>query len=97
MGVGDYAFSFTLQDLGAMATTIAYDVCLECAEGVIHPEWEDKQPDDFCTWREILYRQQLAYCPSNELDPGDAKMRPTTQKPKKKRIAVCDMEEIFNS
>ena len=46
---------------------------LECAEGLINPEWKVDETVDFHTFRDILSKQMLSYDPKKQNYPGDQK------------------------
>jgi len=66
----------------ALAVTVAYDIYLECAEGVMDLSWKQEKPVDFHTFRKKLAKQMLAYSPQHRKYPGDEKFRPYTRRPK---------------
>jgi hypothetical protein len=68
-----------------LAVTVAYDMYLECAEGMLEQDWKVRRPVDFHRFREKLAIQMLQYSPKNNIYPGDDKFRVSTQVPKKKR------------
>ena len=76
----------------ALAIVAAYDMYLECAEGVLDPEWklEKCQIVSFHKYRDRLSKQMCTYDPRSEKYPGDEKMRVVTQLNKKRRVS-CEM------
>ena len=71
----------------ALAVTVAYDMYLECAEGIINPEWKLDKTVDFHTFCDILSKQMLSYDPKKQDYPGDNKMRVVTQQSLKRRYS----------
>ena len=70
----------------AMAVVVAYDMYLECCEGLMRAgEWKVETPVDFHRFREKLATQMLLYSPQQRKYPGDEYFRSCTQESKRKR------------
>ena len=53
----------------------AYDIYLECCEGLIFTFWKVVNPVTYRKFREIISSHMLLYNPVQELYPGDHNMR----------------------
>lgn len=75
------------QSLGIIA---AYDMYIECCEGGLDTTWavEVKKRMSFAQFRMRLSEQMLKYNPTDNLYPGDTKMREYTQNNKKRRSSI---------
>ena len=73
----------------ALVIVAAYNMYLECVEGVLDPEWklEKNQIVRFHKYRDQLSKQMCTYGPRSETFPGDEKMRVLTQLNKKRRVS----------
>jgi hypothetical protein len=69
----------------AMAIVVAYDIYIECAQGLLKEEWKLDKPVDFYQFRETLARQMLMYSPRLLKYLGDDKFRDSTVVVKAKR------------
>ena len=58
----------------ALAVVTAYDMYLECAEGIINPEWKLKDPLSHKRFRMKLGNGCLQYDPRKKILPGDEMM-----------------------
>ena len=65
----------------AMATVVAYDVYLECAEGNLDPDWKVDKPVSFYEFRERQAVQMLHYNAAQRKYPGDEMFRECTKVP----------------
>jgi hypothetical protein len=68
-----------------IAIVVAYDMYLECAEGLLDVEWKVDKPVSFHVFRETLSRQKLGYKPEDMKYLGDDKFRVNTVQKKSKR------------
>ncbi len=77
------------QHAKAMAIVAAYDIYLECCDGLLDPSWkvEEKNRMSFTTFRQTLGQQMLEYDPRKRCYPGDEQLRACTQQHKKRRAA----------
>jgi hypothetical protein len=69
----------------AIVIVVAYDMYLECTEGLLDEGWKVDKPVSFHVFRETLARQMLAYDPKHKKYLGDDKFRANTVQPKSKR------------
>ena len=68
-----------------MGMAVAHDLYLECASGVVNPEWKIDKPVGGPAWRTRLSEQMVRYDPVNLDYPGDDKIRSVTKTNKKRR------------
>lgn len=77
----------------------AYDMYLECSEGLLDAEWKVAKRNimSFSQFRLRLSEQMLTYDPRNDMYPGDDKFRRSTQvhKARRKSSKDCSAEELF--
>ena len=59
----------------ALAITVAYDMYLEVAEGILHPSFKVKNPVNFYSFRDVLSKQMCSYDPMKQMYAGDEQMR----------------------
>jgi hypothetical protein len=69
----------------SIVNVVAYDMYLECAEGLLDEDWKVDKPVSFHVFRETLARQMLAYDPTHLKYLGDDKFRVNTVQKKAKR------------
>lgn len=75
-----------------MGVIAAYDMYLECSEGVLDAEWKVAKKDimSFSKFRMRLSEQMLTYDPRKNLYAGDEKFRRSTQAHKERRKSSKD-------
>jgi hypothetical protein len=71
----------------SMGVIVAYDMYLECSEGMLDAAWMVAKKDrmSFSQFQLRLSEQMLRYDPRNDLCAGDSKFRRTTQMHKMRR------------
>ena len=72
----------------SMAVVVAYDMCLEVAQGNLRGGWKLEEPMDFWRFRENLANVMLKYKLSARNYPGGEKMRPSTQQSHRQRANI---------
>lgn len=64
-----------------MTMVTAHDMCLECCQGQLNPDWKIKKPVSFHRFREKPAKQQPQHDPRNRHCAGDEFFRVSTQQP----------------
>jgi len=80
----------------ALAVVTACDMCIECAEGKLDPQWSPKHPVDFHRFQEKLAMQMLHCDPRKRLHKGDEKFCVSIQQNQAQRQNPAEQTNVFN-